>query len=73
MGFKDDALGLPDQEASSDGGAALTSAHDDEAVGDSGGDGDSGGKGDDLGGEGTALPAPPRSRSPQTTTPPTPV
>lgn len=53
MGFKDDALGLPDQEASSDGGAALTSAHDDEAVGDSGGDGDSGGGGDDLGGEGT--------------------
>lgn len=54
MGFKDDALGLPDQEASNGGGAALTSAHDDEAVGDSGGDGDSGGKGDDLGGEGTA-------------------
>ena len=53
VGFNDDGLGLPDQGAGDDAGAAVTGAADDSAVGDGIGGGDGV---DDVGGEGT-VPA----------------
>jgi hypothetical protein len=56
MGFKDDGLGLPDQGAGGDAGAALTGAEDDSEVGDGEGVGDGNSEVDkvsDVGGEGT--------------------